>query len=144
MIKDKIISLETAKLAKEKGFDEEVIWMWYDIPFHKRLYPELYRPKLINVCERRYNWYIKNKTEFFISEVYHACELNGMRNWLRKKHKIFIEINLCRLEPSVSDKLGYTVKIHKSCFKFFKNIFSIEEYDEALEFAIQEGLKLIR
>lgn len=77
MISEDYVSVETAKLLKEKGFDEEcraLYTFWFD---------EVEGPKE----DRVENWNIESK-------YFSAPTLQMTRKWLREKHHLHIEIRI--------------------------------------------------
>lgn len=100
MITEDYVSFETAKLLKEKGFDEKcfqyyVIYAkWDGVPFQdyaiefRRLYSE--DEPLINSKGLKCFSEERNK-----HSVFSAPTLQMVIKWLREEHKIFITIGLC-------------------------------------------------
>ena len=125
-MKEQLISFETAKLAKEKGFYEPCF----------------------------YYFSLEGDEKEFIEDGYYFKSLgeNGrlilrptqslLQKWLREVHNIDITI----LIRGISD---YDVVVHKDRnLKFEKTIFITYEnkkivYEEALEIALKQSLKLI-
>ena len=111
---DTLVSFETAKLAKEKGFDWEI-------------------QKVYDVDETN----IKNPTIYVYGEdlseddELYAPTQSLLQKWLREVYKIDIIV-----QPQV---VGYYSSIFHP--KIFIGIFT--SYEEALEVGLQEGLKLI-
>ena len=115
-----IISFETAKLAKEKGFQEEELHYYFNeelLQHPNRLY---------------YNFNQDNPPRNQFSAPYQSF----LQKWLREKHKIHIELQ-CD-----SNYYKYFILIYykTNC------VFSLDDsliYEEALEIGLQEALKLI-
>ena len=119
-MKDELVTFETAKLAKEKGYDWEVFKMYgtQDIP----------------------------QLETFDAGIHIMWKLNKaptqslLQRWLREKHGIHI----CMV---VSNSGSYFASIYSLYTEQFlmMHISSTkdETYESVLEIALQEGLKLI-
>ena len=80
MITEDYVSFETAKLLKEKGFDEKDVDMWYDKSGEK--FYELYH-------DIKYNWRIKNH-----EKVFQCPTLQMAMKWLREVHHYYIQVML--------------------------------------------------
>ena len=130
-MKEQLITLDTAKLAKEKGFNG----LCYDCyNLHGMQYSNGW-------CE-----YIDdNEVELpFKSDVLTPTDMLAptqslLQKWLRDVHGIHIEIN----SPDMPKQLWYG---HLRRVSKFGNICDLGEYDtyeEALEVGLQEALKLI-
>ena len=135
---DQLISFETAKLAKEKGFNEVCKYMY-------------------NILNER-NREVTNR-EGYLSETKYwisAPTQSLLQKWLREMHKIYINpsFNLgvkeyggwtlnCTILDYSAHSLGIEIR-HR-----FEEIYYEEEktffsYEEALEIGLQEALKLIK
>jgi len=133
-MQEELITFETAKLAKEKGFnipcenfyieylDDDVVDLYNYEEQRGSGFAELYR----------------NNKEFKFS----APTQSLLQRWLRESHNIEVFITPTHL--SYNNDKSYKVeieyfngKIH--CFKYD----SFKEYEEALEIGLQEALKLI-
>lgn len=79
MIKEDYVSFETAKLLKEKGFDEICNYEWGA--------PEIDKGHVLQKWTI-YGGQIKNSD--LIDEAYAAPTLQMAMKWLREKHSIFI------------------------------------------------------
>ena len=135
-MEEQLISFETAKLAKEKGFNA----LCYDAFNSKgNLYSNGW-------CEYLYD----NKVEIpFRSGVLESKDVLAptqslLAKWLREKHDIHFEI-----KPifDVNEIRPYHISISKNLsgknFKY-KIIGTRETYEEALKIGLQEALKLIK
>jgi hypothetical protein len=134
-MKEQLISFETAKLAKEKGFDEEC-----------RHFFEVEHPDQRPTFHPEYEPYRNSE----IINGYGKCDYPMMsaptqsllQKWLREVHKISVESTSCwwddgkkEFEYNVYKKdLGGDSPCSLSVFK---------TYEEALETGLQEALKLI-
>lgn len=114
-MQEDLINLETAKLAKEKGFD-----IWNDIyDVIGNLIPSLIR-------EMR-----------FEQDWFPAPTQSLLQKWLREKHNLHIEIHI--FNPNV----GYSIKEIESQLYVDERV-EYKTYEEALEVALFEALKLIK
>ena len=140
-MKEQLISFETAKLAKEKGFDWET-------------------QKVYDVDETN----IKNPTIYIYGEdlsgddELYAPTQSLLQKWLREVHNCFIDI----LPHRDGDSKNKQWKSKKDVFwsvevDYYGKDFKIEltddadftqhfnnSYEEALEIGLQESLKLIK
>ena len=134
-MKEQLISFETAKLGKEKGFDWEV-QTFYD--------NESKRLKKVRGYE---DWNTEDDGLGF--KPYSAPTQALLQKWLREEHKINVESNYlpniqkyrCLYVPmskSISNKEKYSLRS-----KYYGTD-DFETYEEALEKGLQEALKLIK
>lgn len=114
------ISLETAKLANKKGFNEKVSDCFYftaDNVKEEQLYPLQIAP--IN--------HIPRPTQSFLQK------------WLREKHEIILFIS-----PIGSKPVKYLAVIpHCYVNKDVKGLGVFDSYEQALEAALQQALNII-
>lgn len=118
-MEDKLVEFDTAKLAKEKGFDWKV-----------SLHYESNGNRFINKVECNFN-----NVELICS----APTQSLLQKWLRKEHKIEVVV--------FKNKNGYSFEFdYADKFEIGKlsNYIAYQTYEEALEIALQEGLKLIK
>ena len=127
-MKDQLISFETAKLAKEKGFD---IIQRYGIE------SSLYKKTGEHTYYANYGVMYYGLSEGYIS----APTQSLLQKWLREKHNLNIEI------AHVEDMDWYFI-VHKIPCKYKDKSLAMsdgfETYEEALEFALNEALQLIK
>ena len=153
-MKEQLISFETAKLAKEKGFNEPTIDLWYRDKTEK---PKLFKGhtshrRFINCSELGYRGSdtssyeestitIKDLLQVYYKypakdKLYQAPTQSLLQKWLIEKYYVHIEI----------DALGQS-NYHLKCGIIGK-ILSIDNgyktYEEALEDGLYEALKLIK
>lgn len=136
-MKEQLIEFETAKLAKEKGFN----WMTKDG----------YRIDLDGEGELWEGW------DLWLSDHYHF-RLEKLQNvaaptqslllkWLREVHKIYIEISV--QEAEVVATWYWKIFTHRDVgkgliwIKADSNGIKTSTYEEALEKGLQKALKLI-
>ena len=143
-MEDTRVTFETAKLAKDKGFKEKVIYYYH-------LHDDLKKPLLINEVEIllknyktpyevRRDWNTIS-TEFGYTENFSAPTQSLLAKWLREEYNIHVISQIGNLdyiktyhyELRYIDKNKFTCKVNGN----FKT------YEEALEIGLQEALKLI-
>ncbi len=127
-MKEQLIEFETAKLAKEKGFDWECQNFYRD---NGNLHGKRGKSSGINPP---FNQGINRQT---------APTQSLLQKWLRDEHRIFIELGLV---DSLND---YWVRVDVSTLSSLETIWRndpnnhLETYEQALEAGLIEGLKLI-
>jgi hypothetical protein len=152
-MKDELISYETAKLAKEKGFDEECKY-YYDT--EKELDDFSYYAgngtgfDQNSTCKE--NDYYNHKIDFVVPTQ------SLLQRWLREKHKLHLSVSysvdhnkysvngydeyhwneLKKRNPRSEGRFPYPYRSN-----FIENKWIYNTYEEALEVGLQEGLKLI-
>lgn len=152
-MEDTRITFETAKLAKEKGFKEKVIYYYH-------LHDDLKMPILINEVEIllknyktpyevRRDWNTIS-TEFGYVENFSAPTQSLLAKWLREEHNIHINV-FCDY-----DRKDETYNTYWNCNIILLNWGDDREqyvtskirnfnnkFEEAYEIGLQEALKLI-
>ena len=129
---EQLISFETAKLAKEKGFNIEVK-TYFDIKKFGDKPCEFYGRLNANDYNSWDDKLKKNINAGYIS----APTQSLLQKWLREVHNIHIAV-LPKILPSNEIKYYcFKGKIKKD----FKDLYNT--YEEALEKGLQEALKLI-
>jgi len=130
-MKEELIVFETAKLAKEKGFNlkcyHRVSFIWQDKPTHY----------LGN--------YLDTNSEN-VDGMYSAPTQSLLQRWLREIHNIDVFIN----RDGMFKKESYCIFIHDNIKDISRlrpldnDVFSgYFTYEEALEKGLQEALKLL-
>jgi hypothetical protein len=117
-MEEQLISFETAKLAKEKGF---------------------------NIIQRIITVYDRDTLEETQNDE-HGITQSLLQKWLRKEHKIHIEV-----EHSYRDLSHYSFHIYKTWEEYSKKMMKtfndelihFDSYESALEQGLLEALKLI-
>lgn len=123
MITEDYVSFKTAKLLKEKGFNEKGVKVWYDES------GEMY-------CDRReikYQIKIENYEKFF-----QCPTLQMAMKWLREVHNIDIIISVSSKDES-DDKMKYIYEIVSKQFIGTDNV--KRTYKESCESAIKYCLE---
>lgn len=152
-MKEDLISFETAKLAKEKGFDIPVFYFIKDCGEGLGIISHL-ECEIIESCE--FNEILENHNLKKEENIWSQPTQSLLQKWLREKHNIHVYVVTSFYNRS--ELLGYIY-----CIDIFdsNNIhFGIERdeeqrvllgvaisfnsYEEALEIGLQEALKLIK
>ena len=128
-MKDELVCFETAKLAKEKGFDESCNFV-----FEKN--NNEYTEKYLGTIQRKNSTY-----EHVITRMAQSL----LQKWLRENHDTHIVLPV---DPYSQDIELYSVKVYKDsngmCCVFTNEVNSKRlKYEDALEIGLQEALKLI-
>ena len=144
-MEEQLISYETAKLAKEKGFDEKV-------------YREYDKSGYLRCTSKSADVVLGPYDELLKSTEYPAPTQSLLQRWLREVHNCFIDI----LPHRDGDSKNKQWKSKKDVFwsvevDYYGKDFKIEltddadftqhfnkSYEEALEIGLQEALKLIK
>ena len=132
MIKEDYVSLETAKLLKEKGFDEKCM-SYYGHGEFQLGHPE----------------YMKSNTDRdgvacngVPYDAYNAPTLQMAMKWLREEHGLFIGLVYQRECLSKADKWFWKWNISNKHNKFaFVEFGESDSYEEACEVAIKYCLE---
>ena len=151
-MREQLISFETAKLAKEKGFNEREHWFYKvksenDIELYGCTKKQLVGFKGYNPIYHKVNDYHTNK-EKDNAKLYRcsAPTQSLLQKSLMEKYRIFININY-----DGNDEV-FRVEIIKQNNDRSRKVFYLKEeniimmfhsYEDALEISLQEGLKLI-
>lgn len=161
-MKEQIVSFETAKLAKEKGFNIQCINYYFeDGEFRENTltgtngyYGDEY---LFTFDEFLENWNNKwltkkngdrcfgcNKTEGYF-ETYSAPSQSLLQKWLREKHNLYVIVDTIHtLIGTEVIRVEWKWSITSDKDDDIKCIWNGKEtYEQALEAGLQEALKLI-
>lgn len=100
-MKEDYVSFETAKLLKEKGFDESTIFVYYDFLPSSLCFPkEECRRGALNLFYYNETTQVNNRfnnsmsiPKYISGGVYSAPTLQMAMKWLREVHNVFIEIH---------------------------------------------------
>lgn len=139
---EKIISEETAKLAKEKGFDWLVNTHYTGTPVNDLILLALPGDPQIGHgwIKDNYNapgWYV---------EKYSAPTLAYLQTWLRELHDIHCEVNVFYHTKLCKTMYEYKVSYHWSTEEYSDELINgtyFDSYDETLEKGLVKSLKLI-
>lgn len=143
---DELITFETAKLAKEKGFDIPCNKMF---TYGKEMFGYVnvvkeYDGSKYECTEIPHDW---NNTKQPTSTKYFSRPTQSLlQRWLREVHNIHVEIKLLDFVDLSSEYHCKVTFIKDDLWGWFiptKNKSKLT-YEEAIEIGIQEGLKLIK
>ena len=142
-MKDELISFETAKLAKEKGFDVPVRYGVYGVKMKlTEDYGSSRNPRQIDI-----NWNSKNKQQDR-SQATSVPTQSLLQKWLREVHGIQLAVGHNDEDyyvGTIKRKLYYDNKeqyVYKR-IKGDKKYVNYDTYEQALEVGLLEGLKVI-
>lgn len=138
-MEEQLISYETAKLAKEKGFDEKV-------------YREYDKSGYLRCTSKSADVVLGPYDELLKSTEYPAPTQTLLQKWLREVHNI--EVLISRIPPEAvlaSKNNGKNILKNYNCYVWsfnnnprIANNGSFQDiYEEALEITLFEALKLI-
>ena len=143
-MKERLVSFKTAKLAKEKGFNEPV-YAIYTTPLVEN---DLKKYEL-EYCGGKdyYNYntdgvnksYQKILNNLGIKEHISASTQNLLQQWLREKYNLMIQIDYGLL----SNTYWYYILDKKTGKCIEQDTISTTIYEDALEYGLQEVLKYI-
>jgi len=138
-MKEPIVSFKTAKLAKEKGFNE-LCHFFYNQEFssEKIKNKEIYDLVKNSEFEDGIMQSDEGDIPYF---TYVAPTQTILQKWLREKHKIFVFCN--HYEFGINEQNGFYFSITKS-IKSGHISGKSKTYEEALEKGLLESLKLIK
>ncbi len=131
-MKEQLISFETAKLAKEKGFNIPIQHTVNDL---NQLY-DIDNNEITIVTNVIDDW---NKFDTVCS----APTQSLLQKWLREKHKLRIFVQQGASGNFIFNLYSYPIPNNVGKWERFNNIQSYNSYEEALEKGLQEGLKMI-
>lgn len=123
---DQLITIETAILSREKGFD---------IPTTECFDISVPEPHTVSTTVK-INWNSKD------DELYSRPTQSLLNRWLRKNHKIHVKISEWELEKwyfYIRDGRGEVVKE----LRIILDEWEFSSYEDALEAGLKEGLKII-
>jgi hypothetical protein len=122
-MKERLVTLETAKLAKEKGFN------WPCNDYHNKRDGNYISSETIMISYHDYNSQINNTS---------LPTQSSLQKWLREVHTIYINIRYyCHPEE------GFEVGLFPENMDVV-HLYDFKTYEEALEIGLQEALKLIK
>lgn len=132
-MENQLVSIETAKLAKKKGFLENTLYYTSEQVYNRR------------ATETDYIWYSGNSKgepygyNIFKEERIHLPTQSFLQSWLREKHNIIVSIipHFYGSYSSPTVKYRYKIMTHEDITEF-------DSYEECLEIGLQEGLSEIK
>ena len=156
-MEEQLISFETAKLAKEKGFSMPCISHWSTHDHDGKQNKCIYKSENDNLYgnygyldwndNHEFLGYISNKDE----KRYSAPTQSLLQKWLREEYNCIVDVYWNRVEREKPHFEWYsTIDYHGKNMEnkitddadFVSNIYT--SYEEALEIALYEALKLIK
>lgn len=132
-MEEKLISFDTAKLAKEKGFDE--VWCNY-------MYCIGYNTMEPDYDVIECDWRNNVKGQFHLAL---APTQSLLQKWLREKHNIHVTIH--NIDSRILNGEYMFIINYDFIMSFDKNLKPkqlFETYEEALEEGLMAGLNLIK
>lgn len=122
-MEESLITPETAKLAKEKGFNIAV-WDYF---------------KIITISAKIIEDCVPNRQNFnnISDTIFNRPTQSLLQKWLREVHNI--HINMKSYDIIINNKSESFYIVHVQHFKE-----EYKSYEEALEIGLQEALKLIK
>lgn len=144
-MKAELITLGTAKLAKEKDFNEYCKTGYVSRHFIE--YRDIYLPKIedFNLIHNT-----DNLTFIPLHEPwYYAPTQDLLQRWLRETHNILVEVNFRNFAVKGTEGYFYMCGT-KNEFWTMNNYFGetvfkgFNSYEEAMEVGLQQGLKLVK
>lgn len=137
-MKEKLINFETAKLAKEKGFDWEVS---HSIATTISCKTELKQCSK-SLSEFNFNDFGKDSSVKFYSRPTQSL----LQKWLREVHKIdmYIEPVWTDYEKGITEYIPWVLYPKELDYLEDEEALEFTTYEEALEFALVKALELIK
>jgi outer membrane cobalamin receptor len=167
IMKEQLVSLEIAKLAKEKGFNWKcnAFYGKYNDDVSKLIDDDNYSKESYQLLQKRdhgiYAIQVKDWNsntiwcdyDVFCPVKYSASTQSLLKKYLRDKHNIHVEVRLC---GSLYKKL-YEKSFDKECKKYWCNIitstgeeftvgenFTSDSFEEIFEKGLFEALKFVK
>jgi hypothetical protein len=125
-MKDELISFSTAKLAKEKGFDEETENQWW------------------YALQEDGDVDLQDNDNYTRKEAFFAPTQSLLQRWLREKHGIHVDVSVN--EICWSYRLDNPPRDGSIIFDLRSSIGGqmFKTYEQALEAGLKKALKLIK
>ena len=154
-MEEQLISFETAKLAKEKGFNlETYIKLDEDNPknLNSNYNPKEYQPWYLDISQSLlqkwlrevHNIHINIRYEEYFQKVqykyYHFDISNGTLTDVTKQEDLFGNL----MEECSQDIPGNHLNVEKFSELIFEKKFAFKTYEKALEEGLLQGLNLIK
>lgn len=157
-MEDTLISFETAKIARKKGFKEPClayINIFKDITFNKSSDWQIKERQSLMGCDAPENTFISktvssqglfqsvNSEKTLEPSIWDLPTQSLLQKWLREKHTIIVLVGLKESSLSLyTPTIQYVASKTTSLIAHFPTHF--KTYEEALEFGLIEGLKRIK
>lgn len=133
---DQLVSFETAKMAKEVGFDERVCFFYSEITGLLSGVPHLTNGIKLN-SHSGYRGDKKKKLYPYIS----APTQSLLQKWLREEHNLLVTTGINR--DKVQRRYLYYIDGLKDYELMEESLELFNSYEEAIEQGLQEALSLI-
>jgi len=131
-MKEELISFETAKLAKEVGFDGLSYFYYMDNNPNK----------LEEAFNKRNPWDFNIKNEYRVpSKSITAPAQSLLQRWLREKHKLWV---LIYFDENTMNTYCYFMIYNTDGYIKEESMNTFNTYEEALEAGLLQALKLIK
>lgn len=132
-MKEQLISFDTAKLAKEKGFNEQCSTTYNSLG---KVY--IHKTKRYNSAFKKITATCTHSNQEFINEKYSAPTQSLLQKWLREEHNHHVTIH-----PKITPRNDIVYYAYEGKPKLdWANTYTT--YEEALEKDLKEALKLIK
>ena len=145
-MQEELITFETAKLAKQKGFNIEALNFYtkpkskmFGIDEHGRSYSAHNTPKKL--------YTIGKDAALNIESVYPAPTQSLLQKWLREEHKFHVEVFINDSSINKLEEYTYNIslpRIKEDEVNWKYDLTICNTYEEALETALYQALKLIK
>ena len=138
-LKEKLISYETAKLAKEKGFKNACDW------FVNKDNEYIFMPDFMYPNNSEFTYDPENDPEVIeweemMKTLFLAPTQSLLQKWLREVHEISIKID----DYYTNSRVRFDYNVCELGSQEDNPVGIFETYEEALEIGLQEALKLIK
>ena len=138
-LKEKLISFETAILAKEKGFKNACDW------FVNKDNEHIFMPDLLYPNNSEYSHNPEEDPEVveweeFMKTLAFAPTQSLLQKWIREVHDMSIKID----DYYTNSRLRFDYNVCELGSQEDNPVGIFETYEEALEIGLQEALKLIK
>jgi hypothetical protein len=128
-MQEELITFETAKLAKEKGFGKTLDY----------IYPKSY--KIVSLTEYKLVLNSQNNT---VDDFVSAPTQSLLQKWLREVHNIYVST---RESLAITGELEYVCTVNGKYINHgikYKPINRFDTWEEALEIGLYQALLLIK
>ena len=134
-MEEQLINFETAKLAKEKGFNIFTRHFYADLSWNSK---EIYKSNEVGYDE--FTNSMENDHGF--GDIILIPTQSLLQKWLREVHGIHIDIRTNAV--SGGNYFFYLFQTKAPFYTLFVSEKNSDNYEEALEYALKESLKLIK
>lgn len=132
---DQIVTLETAKLAEEVGFKENVTHLYLDGENNLLLIATAYTtpPYRVSMSD------IETPPEELLEDGVPAPTQTALSRWLREKHDMYVSVDMMAFKRGW---IVYIISMSRKvvCFKAK----DFDTYEEALEEGLKQACKIVK